>query len=179
MSLCIEDANRVIQSRCGNGATGTTGWATATSQPRQKVPLDSGSCYSVAENRILKLVYRSVERMLRCTTNRFFLQVPAEAFSRSGTRRVNTGPTNRLDSWMQMAIRNVLHFEPAHQLSYDAFLDYSYQAFQGVKVDRKVPKATRIGARARISKYYDSTPGNLQIKPIRWHGITLIPLLRP
>ena len=90
-------------------------------QPRQKVPLDSGSCYSVAENRIPKLVFRSVERMLRCTTNKFFLQVPAEAFSRSGTRRVNTGPTNRLDSWMQMPIRNVLHFEPVYELSYDAF----------------------------------------------------------
>ena len=117
--------------------------------------------------------------MLRYTTNKFFLRAPAEAFTRSGMKRVNTGPTNRLDSWMQMAIRNVLHFEPAHQLSYDAFSDYSYQEFQGIKVDRKASKAMRIRARARISKYYDSTPGNLQIKPIRWHGITLIPLLRP
>src|SRR5438128_1540913 len=96
--------------------------------------------------------------MLRYTTNKFFLRVPAEAFTRSGMKRVNTGPTNSLDSWMQMPIRNVLQFEPVYELSYDAFPDYSYQAFQGVKVDQKTSKLMRIRAHVRISKYYGFDP---------------------
>ena len=50
-------------------------------------------------------------------------------------------------------------FTPVHALSYDvAFPDYSYQEFQGVKVDQNATDAERIAARARISKYYGFDP---------------------
>ena len=50
-------------------------------------------------------------------------------------------------------------FTPVHELSYDvSFPDYSYQEFQGVKVDQKATDAERIAARTRISKYYGFDP---------------------
>ena len=50
-------------------------------------------------------------------------------------------------------------FTPVHGLSYDvAFPDYSYQEFQGVKVDQKATDAERLAARTRISKYYGFDP---------------------
>jgi len=50
-------------------------------------------------------------------------------------------------------------FTPVLELSYDvAFPDYSYQEFQGVKVDQKATDAERLAARTRISKYYGFDP---------------------